>query len=172
MKQHTSIRQWILIYKNYKLVLLSFYLLTAVLLYLNWDYLYQNWLAILLYLYDNENIYLGILLCIYYAVATIYLFSVLYLPLLIFDKKHENNYKVSLPFHYLSKEYLRGNFLNISLVIVGPILMLLILFLWIVVDIVSRTIIPVFLAIGFVFFVLLIFIICVKYLLILIKNHL
>ena len=135
----SNIFEKFLIYKNYKVFLLTFYSILGLLIYLNWDFLYESWIDGLKTINMKFEEPKSIFIIIYYCFFSFYAILFLFWPLLIFDKKYDSNHKVSIKLPTLNKENSFKAIRDILLFIAFPILSILGILIWIILDIAFYT---------------------------------
>lgn len=131
MVELSNIFEKFLIYKNYKVFLLTFYSILGLLIYLNWDFLYESWIDSLKTINMKFEEPKSTFIIMYYCFFSFYAFLFLFWPLLIFDKKHDNSHKVSINLPKLNKENSFKAIRDILLFIAFPILAILGILIWI-----------------------------------------
>ncbi|MUH36040.1 hypothetical protein D9O36_09320 [Zobellia amurskyensis] len=131
MTRFIDIFNKILIYKNYKVFLLTFYFGLSLLFYLKWDYLYESWIESLKIINLKFEEPLSILIILYYCFFSFYAVMLLYYPLLIFDKKNDNNHQITFSKPKLNKGKSHEFIRDILLFIAFPILAILGILIWI-----------------------------------------
>lgn len=111
----------LLLYKNVKIILLIVYTILSLIIYLNWSDLYNLWFENLMKFHQRFEEPISIIFIVCYWFYTFYGVFFLFYPLLLLDKKYENNSKIKLN---LNKENLSKCVKNILLFIVFPVLSL------------------------------------------------
>lgn len=124
-----------LIYRNYKIFLIIFYSIIGLLIYLNWNLLSELWLKNI----DNINRDLeepiSIFVVLYYCFFSFYVTLFIFSPLLIFDKRYENDYKVKINLPKINKENSLKAFRDVLLFVSFPVISILGILIWILFDI-------------------------------------
>ena len=133
MKNLTNIFEKLLIYKNYKVFLLTFYSILVLIIYLNWNYIFESWVNGLKIIEGklNETESISIFILTYYWFFSIHILIFLFWPLHILDKKYNNNHKVSIQIPGRFKENKIKFLKNILLFVGFPILSLMGVLIWI-----------------------------------------
>src|SRR5690606_7255996 len=133
----TSIIDRIFIYNNVKIILLIAYPILALMLYLNWDNLYNIWSDYFMKINQRFEEPVSLLLEFCYFFYSFYCVIFLLYPLTLFDRKYENDDRVEIIFN---KESRFKSIKNILFFIVSPILLLfgglVFVRIWIIADIV------------------------------------
>ena len=93
----------LLIYKNFKIFLIILYSVFGILIYFNWYYLSDLWFKQLTNINNGLKESHSIIITMYYCYLTFYTFIFILFPLLIFDKKHSDDYKVKISLPELNK---------------------------------------------------------------------
>lgn len=132
MVKLTNIFEKFLIYKNYKVFLLTFYSILVLIIYLNWDYIFQSWVNGLKIIEGKLNETESIFILMYYWFFSIYAVLFLFWPLHILDKKYDNNQKVSIQIPKTFEENKIKFIKYILLFVAFPILSLLGVLIWII----------------------------------------
>ena len=125
----------LLIYKNYKIFLLIFYSILGLLVYFNWDYLSELWMDNLMNINREFEELKSIMIIMYYCFLSFYAIIFLFYPILIFDKRYENDYKVKINLPKLNKENSFKAIKDILLFVAFPVISVLGILLWILLDI-------------------------------------
>lgn len=112
----------LLLYKNIKIILLIVYPILCLIIYLNWSDLDNLWFDNLMKIHQKFEEPTSIILIFCYWFYSFYGVFFLFSPLLLLDKKYENNDKIKLN---INKESLSKSVKNTLLFIVFPILSLI-----------------------------------------------
>jgi hypothetical protein len=115
----------LLLYKNVKIILLIVYPILILIIYLNWNDLYNLWFEYFMRINQKFEEPTSIVLLICYWYYTFYGVFFLFYPLLIFDKKHENCDKIKFYFPKLNRENSVKIIKDVFLFIVSPVLLIL-----------------------------------------------
>lgn len=116
MKSSTILDK-IFLFKNVKIILLIVYTFLTLLFYLNWSYLSSLWFDYLVKINKKFQEPLSIILVFCYCFYCFYGLIFLYYPLIIFDKKYDNDERIEIN---IKKDF---TFKNILLFIISPILL-------------------------------------------------
>mgnify|MGYP001189419147 CR=1 FL=1 len=119
-----------LLFKNFKPIILSFYILLSGLGYLFRKDIYEIWFTGLSKCFIVEGEGLSLFFTLYYFYFTSSSIFILYSPLLLLDKKYRNNGKIVLNVSLKRKKDLSKILLNTLLIVIFPIAGIIAIFLW------------------------------------------
>jgi hypothetical protein len=157
MEKISQIVNKLLVYKNYRIFVLAFYSIITILIYLNWNYLFEIWIEGFIVINAQFEEPLSFLILIYYFIFSFYGALSLFYPLTILDKKYVRDHKLKIKYPKLNRKNLFIVLENLLLLLGFPFLAVLGLIIWYIISYSVLTISVIGLLLLLVFIIFLLF---------------